>query len=93
MMLHLEKMKSGDFTDDEINSAKKYLATSLGSAKDSQAAIENFYIGQIMLDNDETIDGLIEKIKLVDREGIIKAANTVQEDTIYFLKGVGSSEV
>lgn len=93
IMLQLEKMKSGDFTDDEINSAKKYLATSLGSAKDSQAAIENFYIGQIMLDNDETIDGLIEKIQLVDREGIIKAANTVQEDTIYFLKGVGSSEV
>ncbi len=92
IMLQLDKMKSGDFTDDEILSAKKYLATSLGSAKDSPAAIENFYIGQIMLENDETIDGLIEKLQCVDREGIIKAAKCVQEDTIYFLKGVGGSE-
>ncbi len=93
IMLQLKKMKTGDFTDDEILSAKKYLATSLGSAKDSLAAIENFYMGQLMLGNNETIDGLIEKIQGVNREGIIRAANTVQEDTIYFLKGVGTSEV
>ncbi len=93
IMLQLEKMKSGDFTEDEIISAKKYLATSLGSAKDSLAALENFYMGQIMLGNDETVDGLIEKIQGAGREGIIKAANTVQEDTIYFLKGVAGSEV
>ncbi len=93
IMLQLDKMKTGDFTDDEIISAKKYLATSLTSAKDSLPAIENFYMGQIMLDNNETIDGLIEKIQNVRREGIVSAANTVQEDTIYFLKGVGTSEV
>ncbi len=91
--VQLDKMKSGDFTDDEMLSAKKYLATSLNSAKDSMAAIENFYMGQIILSNDESIDGLIEKVSTVNREAIIKAANTVQEDTIYFLKGEASDEV
>ncbi len=93
IILQLDKMRAGDFTDEEIMSAKKYLATSLGSAKDSPGAVENFYIGQIMLGNDETIDGLIEKISLVERDGIIRAANCVQEDTVYFLKGVGNDEV
>ena len=93
IMLQLEKMRTGDFTDDEIASAKKYLATSLGSAKDSMEASENFYIGQIILNNNESIDELIGKIQQVDREAIIRAAKCVQEDTIYFLKGVGSSEV
>ncbi len=93
IMLQLDKMRTGDFTDDEIISAKKYLATNLNSAKDSLAAIENFYMGQIMLSNDETIDGLIEKVQLVGRDGIIKAAKCVQEDTIYFLKGVAGNEV
>ncbi|MBR5154904.1 MAG: insulinase family protein [Clostridia bacterium] len=93
IMLQLEKMKTGDFSDDEIISAKKYLATSLGSAKDSLGAIENFYMGQIMLGNDETIDELIERVSKVQRDGIIKAAKCVQEDTIYFLKGVGNGEV
>ncbi len=93
IMLQLDRMRAGDFTDEEIMSAKKYLATSLGSAKDSPGAVENFYIGQIMLGNDETIDGLIEKISMVERDGIIRAANCVQEDTVYFLKGVGNDEV
>ncbi len=93
IMLQLEKMKTGDFSDEEIISAKKYLATSLGSAKDSLGALENFYMGQIMLENDETIDELIEKIGRVDRDGIVKAAQCVQEDTVYFLKGVGNGEI
>lgn len=87
ILLQLSKMKTGDFSDEEILSAKKYLATSLGSVKDSMAAAENFYMGQIMLGNDETIDKLIESLQSVDRQQIIKAANLVQEDTIYFLKG------
>lgn len=93
IMLQLDKMKSGDFTDDEILSAKKYLATSLGSAKDSLAAAEKFYMGQVILENDETIDGLIENLQKVDRKAIIDAANRVQEDTVYFLKGVANGEV
>ncbi len=93
IMLQLEKMRQGDFTDAEISSAKKYIATSLGSAKDSMAAIENFYMGQIILENDETIDTLIENIQAISREEIIMAAKCVQEDTIYFLKGVGCDEV
>ncbi len=93
IMAQLDKMKKGDFTDDEIVSAKKYLATSLGSAKDSLAATENFYMGQILLGNDETIDCLIERLQMVDRKAIIDAANRVQEDTVYFLKGVANSEI
>ncbi len=93
IMLQLDKMKKGDFSDDEILSAKKYLSTSLSSANDSMGAIENFYMGQILIDNDESIEDLISKVQEVDRDAIIKAANTVQEDTIYFLKGALENEV
>ena len=93
IMIQLDKMKKGDFKDDEIVSGKKYLATSIGSFKDSLMALENFYIGQILLGGDETVDGLIESIQKVSRQDIIDAANKVQEDTVYFLKGVASVEV
>ncbi len=92
IMLQLDKMKKGDFTDDEITSAKKYLATSFGSVKDSMGATEDFYMGQILLGNNETIDQLCESISHITRDEIIKAANTVQLDTVYFLKGVGGNE-
>ena len=91
IMTQLKCMQDGDFSDEEIFSARKYISTSLGSAKDSMAAIENFYMGQIMLGNNESIDQLIERVGEVSREEIIKAANLVQQDTVYFLKGVGSN--
>lgn len=92
IIFQLEKMKKGDFTDDEITSAQKYLATSMGSVKDSMEATEEFYMGQILLGSNETIDELTKKLYCVSRDEIIRAANSVQEDTVYFLKGVGGSE-
>lgn len=89
----LEKMKSGDFTDDEIISAKKYLATGMNSVKDSLAATENFYMSQIVLGCSETVDETLAKINAVTREMVIDIANRVQEDTVYFLKGAIGNEV
>lgn len=93
IMLQLEKMKNGEFTDDEITSAKKYIATGLSSTRDSLGATEQFYYTQLLMGSDESISSLIENINGVDREGIIRAANRVQLDTVYFLKGVASDEV
>lgn len=89
----LEKMKSGDFTDDEIISAKKYLATGMNSVKDSLAATENFYMSQIVLGCSETVDETLTRINAVTREMVIDIANRVQEDTVYFLKGAMGNEV
>lgn len=91
--VQLDKMKQGDFTDDEIISAKKYLATGMNSIKDSLAATENFYMSQLVLGCCETVDETLENINAVTREGVIEIANRVQEDTIYFLKGVMNDEV
>ncbi len=93
IMLQLEKMKTSDFTDEEIISAKKYIATGLSSTRDSLGATEQYYYTQLLLGSDESIGSLIENIDRVDRDGIIRAANRVQLDTVYFLKGVASNEV
>ncbi len=93
IMAQLEKMKKGEFSDDEIESAKKYIATGMGSRRDNLSATEDFYMNQIILGSGDTIDGILEKIGRVGRDEIIKAANSVQLDTVYLLKGVGGSEV
>ncbi len=93
IMVQLKKMQTGDFTEEEISSAKKYIETSLTSCMDSMSATENFYLGQIMLENGESIKDLIENVKKVSKDEIKEAANRVQQDTIYFLKGVGLGEV
>ncbi len=93
IMLQFDAMKKGDFTDDEIESAKKYFKTQTGSIKDSLVATEDFYMGRLLLGETESVDEFLERLNKVTRAEIIKAANSLQLDTIYFLKGVLDSEV
>ncbi len=93
IFVQLDKMKKGDFSEEEIVSAKKYLATAMASKNDSMAAMEDFYLGQSLLGLSESLEQLTEKLNAVTRDDIIKAANSVQLDTVYFLKGVGNSEI
>ncbi len=93
IMLQLEKMKEGKFTDDEIVSAKKYLSTAMCSMKDSLQAIEAFYMNMIIIGCSDGIEDSLNKINNVSREQIVNVANKIQLDTIYLLKGVGNSEV
>ena len=93
ILLQLDMMKNGDFSDDEIASAKKYLKTQVGSIKDSLVATEDFYMTRAMMLVDESPDEFLEKINKVSREEIIAAANKMQLDTVYFLKGVSGDEI
>ena len=93
IMAQLDKMCNGEFSDDEIESAKKYIETGMGSTKDSLNATEDFYMNRIIVGIDESIDDALEKVKKVKRDDIIKVAKRLQLDTVYLLKGVGVSEV
>jgi predicted Zn-dependent peptidase len=93
IMLQLDMMKKGEFTDEEIDFAKKTFKNSVGSVKDSLAATEDFYMGRTLLGVEESVDEYLEKINKVTREEIIAAAEKIQLDTIYFLKGVQGNEI
>ncbi len=88
IMLWLDKMKNGEFTDEEILSAKKYLETNIKSLSDSLRAYED-YISLSILDGrePETPDELIKKYALVTRDEIINAAKKTELDTVYLLTG------
>lgn len=88
IMLWLDKMKAGEFTDDEILSAKKYLETNLNSIADSLRASEDYLITALSEERQpETIESLVKNLNKVTREEIIKIANKVQPDTVYLLTG------
>lgn len=93
IMLWLDKMQNGEFTDDEIMSAKKYLETNLNSAKDSLRVTEDYLLSGISEGEEpEDIDILIEKIKEVTKDEIIKAANKISLDSIFLLTNQTKAE-
>ena len=86
-----ELMKNGDFTDNEIDFAKKQIVNAYNSAYDSISSVEEFYIMQLILGTDESIDSMCRKISEVTREEITEAANSMVLDTVYYMDRVTES--
>ena len=82
----LKGMINGEISPEEIESSKNSIITSLRAMTDSPAMLADFYYTQIISNNKDSIEGIIEKIRRVEKEAIVEAGKNIQLDTIYFLK-------
>lgn len=88
----LELMKSGEFSEDEINTAKRTVISGIRQINDSPAAMEAFSFRRLLSGISATVEETVEKINSVTREEIIEAARKVKLDTVYFLSGEDEEE-
>lgn len=83
----LEMMKTGEFTEKEIDQTKAVirneLLETLDSAKGYIEVLYNNYVGG----RDITFEAWLEKIQAVTKAEIIDIAKKIEMDTIYFLAG------
>lgn len=92
ILAQLDKVKNGDFTDQEIELARKYYINGLRSGFDSATAMLNWAAAENLDNTDNSQEDFIKKLSLVTRQQIIDAANKIELDTIYFLKGTDGKE-
>jgi len=85
IMYQQSLMEKGDFSDEEIEFAKKHLITAYESNLDSIAAMGEYYTMQILLKTDVSIEEMTEKISAVKREDIIEVAKNMKVDTVYYM--------
>ena len=83
----LEACCKGDFTVEELESARQGLLTQLESVHDSPGAIENYYATGILSGLNRTPSQYMEQVRAVTAEQVARVARTVTEHTIYFLRG------
>ncbi len=93
IMAQFNKMQKGDIEDFEIEAAKKYLTNSYNSLSDSLRGMEDYYLSQVIMGVDESIDELLKKLYTIDKESIAAAMSKIKFDTVYFLKGKTTGEV
>lgn len=82
----LEDMRNGEFTDEEIENAKKYMIAGIKNVRDEQDSEITYYIGQELSGRLLSFDEYIDKINNVTRQQIEQIANKIRINTIYFLK-------
>ena len=88
ILRQLEACKAGDITDNELESARGYLVSDLKIAMDSPGRLDDYYMGQILLEQDGTMQDLASAIARVTKQEAAEAIQALRLDTIYALEGV-----
>ena len=83
----LDKIRNGEFTEDEMSASIKGLVDSFNSVYDSPETLDSWCMSQIKRKEIVTPDHTIAKIKAVTAPQVQRAAQMVKLDTIYFLQG------
>ena len=82
----LEDMKNGDFSEEDLENAKRYMVSGIEAVQEEQDSEITYYIGQEMSENFVTFEEYINKINAVKMQDVKDVANSININTIYFLR-------
>ena len=82
----LKDMKEGNFTEEDLKNAKKYMESGIRAVQDEQDSEITYYIGQELSGSLTTFDEYLQKIEAVTMEDVKKAADAISINTVYFLR-------
>ncbi|MGN0674283.1 MAG: M16 family metallopeptidase, partial [Oscillospiraceae bacterium] len=88
----LSAMCKGDFTDEEMENARKAVINSWKGVSDGARSIAEWYFNQSYSGTAYSPEEQIEKLMKVTREEIIEAAKALKLDTVYVLTGKECTE-
>ena len=82
----IEDMKKGNFTNEEVENAKKGIIASVKTIDDEQDTEITYFFSQELSKNKCDIEQYMDRISAVTKEKVIDVANKVSINTVYFLK-------
>ena len=87
ILAQLDAVRKGEIEDWELEGARRILVGSHLATLDEQGRQEEFWLGQAVAGLEETPEELAARFETVTREQVAAAAQKLELDTIYFLKG------
>ena len=82
----LEDMKNGEFTDEDLENAKKGIIATIKTIPEEQDTEISYCFGQELVETKVSLEEYIEKIKKVTKQNVVDIAKKVNINTIYFLR-------
>lgn len=82
----IEDMEKGEFTEEDIENAKKGIVATIKTIDDEQDTGITYYFGQELSKSGLSIEEYMERIEQVSKEDVIHVAENVAINTVYFLK-------
>lgn len=82
----IEDMKKGDFTEEDLQNAKKGMIAAIKTIDDEQDTGITYYFGQELSESDISVQEYMNKIEQVRKEDVVHIAENVAINTVYFLR-------
>ena len=86
-LAQLEQIRRGEIEDWEMEGDRRTVIGGYRATLDDQGRQEEFWLGQSAAGLEEDIPALCAQLETVTKEQVAQAAQKLQLDTIYFLKG------
>lgn len=87
ILAQFQACAKGDFTDQELEAARRAVVSSLTACKDSQGLLEFYWQAQAAAGLCQEPDELAQAVEQVTAEQVTKVAGKMELDAVYFLKG------
>ncbi|WP_066173159.1 EF-P 5-aminopentanol modification-associated protein YfmF [Bacillus marinisedimentorum] len=83
----MELMKQGEFSDEDISQTKAVIRNQLLETADSAGGLIEVLYHEVVAGKERPFEQWLEGVAKVTREDIIRVAEKIDLDTVYFLKG------
>ncbi len=87
ILAQLEAVRRGEIEDWELEGSRRTLIGMCRATLDDQGRQEEFWLGQAAAGLEEGPEELAARLETVTREQVAAAAQKLELDTVYFLKG------
>ncbi len=87
ILAQLDAVKSGDFTDEELDAARQAVSAELRTYMDSERDMEHYWLSRNLRGEECDPMEMSAMVDAVTREDILNAAQGIVLDAVYFLKG------
>ena len=85
ILRQVEALAQGDFTDEDLEAARRCVVQSFEAVGDSQAATAAWYITQTLLPRQSDPEEVRRAMEAVDRAAVIRAAGRLRCECVYLL--------
>ena len=82
----IEDMKKGNFDEEDVEQAKQFITYGINAIVEDQETGVNYYISQELSGSIVSPKEYSEKISKVSKEDIVRVAQNIRINTVYFLK-------
>ena len=86
----LNACRTGSISGEELESARRFVISSLQAVLDSQGKLEDYWLGQSVSDQTVAPEELARSVAKVNAAQMVQMAVRMRLDSIYFLNGKGA---